>query len=208
LGFLSDGIDGTGSDRGQPHPGRRRTRRRGAGGTLATVSQPHRRRLDVMLDEGYLDGIESKPLDEVRALHEATLEVETELSYVRRLAQARIDIIAAELDRRSAGGSVEDLVAMLPKILADDAPRTDPAHSRLPRHLAPSPDIKWRRGLEHLITDSTLANLPTFSDDELRENREQLHTLEREMSERRRALHQVIDHIETDLAARHRVDHA
>jgi hypothetical protein len=161
-----------------------------------------------MLDEGYLDGIEDKPLDEVRALHESTLEVETELSYVRRMAQARIDIIGAELDRRSSGRSVKDLVDMLPEILSDANPRTDPAHSRLPRHLAPSPAIEWRRGLEHLITDSTLANLPTLTDEELRENRQQLRRLEREMSERRHALHLVIDQIETELAARHRVDHA
>jgi hypothetical protein len=172
------------------------------------VSEPHRRRLDVMLDEGYLDGIESKLLDEVRHLHEETLEVETELSYVRRMAQARIDIISAELDRRRAGLSVTDLVAMLPEILSDDSPRTDPAHSRLPRHLAPNPAIQWRRGLEHLITDATLANLPTLSDDELLENRDQLHTLEREMSQRRHALHRIIEAIEADLAARHRVDHA
>jgi hypothetical protein len=161
-----------------------------------------------MLEEGYLDGIESKPLDEVRVVHEATLEVETELSYVRRMAQARIDIITAELDRRRSGRSVKDLVDMLPEILADTGPRTDPAHSRLPRHLAPSPAIEWRRGLEHLITDSTLANLPTLSDDELRENRQQLRILEREMGDRRHALHQVIDHIEIELAARHRVGHA
>jgi len=158
-----------------------------------------------MLGEGYLDDLAAKPLDALRAMHEECLEVETEVSYVRRLAQARIDIVQAELERRAAGGSVEDLVARLPAILADDAPRADPAHSRLPRHLAPSMDIPWKRGLEHLITDATLVNLPTIADDELRETLEQLHTLEREMSERRRALHGIIDQIELELAARHRV---
>jgi hypothetical protein len=171
------------------------------------VSAPHRRRLDVVLGEEYLDGLDAKTIDEVRAMHEECLEVETEISYVRRLAQARIDIVSAELDRRSTGRSVEDLLAMLPEILADDQPRTDPAHSRLPRHLAPSPKIAWRRGLEYLITDATLVNLPTLGDDELRDTLEQLGTLEREMSTRRRALHAVIDSIESNLATRHRVDH-
>jgi hypothetical protein len=139
-------------------------------------------------------------------MHEECLEVETEVSYVRRLAQARIDIVSAELDRRSAGRPVADLVAMLPQILADDTPRPDPARSRLPRHLAPSMDITWQRGLENLITDATLVNLPTIGDEELRETQEQLGTLEDEMSSRRRGLHDVIDRIEADLAARHRVD--
>ena len=160
-----------------------------------------------MLEEGYLDGLDAKPLDEVRTMHGECLEVETEVSYVRRLAQARIDIVRAELDRRSAGGSVGDLVAMLPKILSDDNPRTDPAHSRLPRHLAPSPAITWRRGLERIITDATLVNLPSLTEDELHDTVEQLQTLEGEMSERRRALHAVIDGIESDLTARHKVDH-
>lgn len=180
---------------------------RAAGGTLAAVSAPHQRREDVILGEGYLDGIDAKPLDDVRAMHEACLEVETEVSYVRRMAQARIDIVGAELDRRSAGGSVGDLVAQLPTILADDRPRTDPAHSRLPRHLAPSMNIAWRRGLERLITDATLVNLTTLSEDELHETVDQLGTLEGEMSQRRRALHGVIDVIEAELAARRKVDH-
>jgi anti-sigma-K factor RsiG len=171
------------------------------------VSEQHRRRLDVMLEAGYLDGLDAKPLDVVRAMHEECLEVETEVSYVRRLAQARIDIVRAELDRRAAGGSVGDLVAMLPKILADDSPRTDPVHSRLPRHLAPAPAITWRRGLERLITDDTLVNLPSLTEDELHDTVEQLRTLEGEMSERRRSLHGVIDGIESDLAARHKVGH-
>jgi hypothetical protein len=130
-----------------------------------------------------------------------------QISYVRRLAQARIDIVTAESDRRASGGSVEDLVARLPNILADDEhPRTDPAHSRLPLHLAPLMSITWRRGLEYLIGDSTLLNLPTLSVEELHDTREQLRTLEREMSDRRQSPHRVIDGIEADLTARHRVD--
>ena len=161
-----------------------------------------------MLAPEYLDGLADRSIDDLRAMHEETMEVETELSYVRRLAQARIEIVNAELDRRGRGGSVGDLVAMLPTILTDDHPRPDPATSRLPRHLAPSPAIEWRRGLESLITDATLVNLPTIPEDELRVTLDQLGTLEREVSERRRALHRVIDGIEAELASRHKVGRA
>ena len=160
-----------------------------------------------MLDEGYLDDLAAKPIESVRSMHEECMEVETEISYVRRLAQARIDIVSAELDRRAQGGSLEDLVARLPSILSDPAPRADPAHSRLPQHLAPSMDITWQRGLEHLITDATLVNLPTIGEDDLRDTLEQLHTLESDMSERRHALHVVIDRIEVELGERYRVGH-
>ena len=161
-----------------------------------------------MLEPSYLDGLGDLDMDGVRALHEECLAVETEVSYVRRLAQERIDIVEAELDRRARGGSIGDLVAALPQILADDSPRTEPASSRLPRHLAPAPVIPWRRGLERLITDATLVNLPTLSEEELRSTLEQLRELEHEVSDKRRSLHRVIDALEADLTERHKVDHA
>ncbi len=120
------------------------------------MSEPRRRRADVILEPSYVEGLGDKTIEDVRAMHEECMEVETEVSYVRRLAQARIDIVQAELDRREAGGTIGDLVAALPQILADEGPRGDPVTSRLPRHLAPAPAIEWKRGLERLITDATL----------------------------------------------------
>jgi hypothetical protein len=167
---------------------------------------PHQqRRIDRVLEPVYATEIPSCSLEELRERHSECLEIETEVSYVRRLAQARLDILRAELDRRAAGGSVGELIAALPQILADAGPRASVAESRLPRHLAPSMDITWNRGLEHLVFDDTLANLPTLSDEELRATIEQLTTLERELSERRRSLHGVIEAIELDLAGRHKV---
>jgi hypothetical protein len=158
---------------------------------------PHQqRRIDRVLEPVYATEIPSCSLEELRERHSECLEIETEVSYVRRLAQARLDILRAELDRRAAGGSVGELIAALPQILADAGPRASVAESRLPRHLAPSMDITWNRGLEHL---------PTLSDEELRATIEQLTTLERELSERRRSLHGVIEAIELDLAGRHKV---
>jgi hypothetical protein len=165
----------------------------------------HQRRVDRVLDPAYVTGIPACSLEDLRARHAECLEIETEVSYVRRLAQARLDILRAELDRRAAGGAVGDLIAALPQILADSGPRAPVTESRLPRHLAPSMDIKWTRGLEPLVFDGTLANLPTISSDELERTIGQLSTLERELSDRRRALHGVIEAIELDLAARHKV---
>jgi hypothetical protein len=166
--------------------------------------QTYRRRIDRVLDPSYLDDLDSCTLDELRRRHEECLEIETEVSYVRRLAQARLDILDAELQRRRAGGTLGDLVDALPRILADEGPRAPVARSRLPRHLAPSMDIQWRRGLEHLVSDATLANLPHIPDDELRTTMDQLRELEQDVSAKRRALHRVIDRIEADLAARHK----
>ena len=103
----------------------------------------HRRRVDKVLDPRFLDGLSDRPLDDLRSCHAECLEIETEVSYVRRVAQARLDILEAELDRRAAGGSVGDLIAALPEVLSGEGPRTPAERSRLPRQLAPSMDIPW-----------------------------------------------------------------
>jgi hypothetical protein len=168
----------------------------------------HRRRIDKVLDPAYLADLSEWPLQELRRRDAECLEIETEVSYVRRMTQARIDILEAELDRRARGGSVSELVAMLPEILADEGPRAPVEKSRLNRRLAPSMDIQWRRGREHLITDDTLATLPNLDEDELRSTMRELGVLEQEMSQQRRGLHQVIDRMDAELSARHKVGQA
>jgi hypothetical protein len=130
------------------------------------------------------------------------------VSYVRRVAQARLDILEAELERRAAGGSVGDLIAALPEILSDEGARPPAERSRLPRQLAPSMDIPWRRGLERLIDVGTLADLPSMPDDDLCATITQLRELERQESAQQRALHAVIDRLEADLAERHKIGQA
>lgn len=158
------------------------------------------RKVDHILDAGYLTDLEHRPLQELRSMHDECLAVETEASFVRRLAQARIDILEAELDRRAAGGSLGDLVAALPRILADSGPRSSPATSRLPRHLGVASSGGFTRGFEHLVDDATLAKLPNVPEEDLRATLEQLRTLEREVSATRRALHGVIDRVESAIA--------
>jgi hypothetical protein len=160
----------------------------------------HQRRIDRVLGPDYLNGLEGMSLEDVRAMEHECAEIETELSYVRRLAQGRIDIIEAETDRRAAGGSLGDLIAALPKILADDTPRPDPE--------TPAAEIDFKRGLERLVSDGTLANLPSLSDVELATTLEQLRALEHEVSENRTALHSVMDRLTHTLAERLAVEKA
>ena len=68
--------------------------------------------------------------------------------------------------------------------------------------LAPSGSIEWNRGLERLVSDATLVNLPTLSEAELQATLEQLRELEKDLSGRRRALHAVIDSLTHAVAER------
>jgi hypothetical protein len=152
-----------------------------------------------VLDPAYVDGLESSSVDQLREKHAECVELETEVSYVRRLTQARIDILEAEILRRSSGQSIEQLIQQLPQILADAGPRGNPASSRLPLQMAPEQESEWAPQFEQF--DGVLANLPTLSDTELDEAIAGLRALEREVSDERRALHDVIDRIDLSLAA-------
>jgi hypothetical protein len=151
-----------------------------------------------VLDPAYLTELDASSIEELRAKHAECVELETEVSYVRRLTQARIDILEAEVQRRTSGGSLEDLIARLPEILSDSGPRGNPASSRLPLQMAPEQDSEWAPELQRF--DGVLANLPTLTDEELQEAITGLRTLERGVSDQRRELFAVIDRIDTSLA--------
>jgi hypothetical protein len=159
------------------------------------------RRIDRITVPDFVEGIDERSLDELRVMERECLEVETEISYVRRLAQGRIDILEAERDRRAAGGALGDLIAALPQILADETTsRGDAATTRAQPVLAPAASIEWNRGLERLVSDGTLANLPNLTDAELQATLEQLRVLEREVSAQRRGVHASLDAVTRGIA--------
>lgn len=167
------------------------------------MADQHQRRIDRVLDPGYLDGVDARSEDELRTMRQECTEVETEYSYLRRLAQGRVAILEAERDRRTRGAPLSELVEQLPQILAGDEPqRPAQAEVRIPALLAPKKLTGYQRGLERLVEDDTLANLPNLSDTALDESIEQLKVLEREVSDLRRRLHGVIDSLADELAAR------
>ena len=129
-------------------------------------------------------------------------DVENSLSYLRRLAQARIEILDAEHERRERGGSVGDLVKDLPRILSGDSVRPSITDTRVAPSGAPAVELHWPNRREELVADTTLANLPLLSSEELQSSRERLRDFERELSELRHDMHGVIDDLEREIAAR------
>ena len=152
-----------------------------------------------VLDPAYVEDLDASNVEDLRAKHAECVELETEVSYVRRLAQARIDILEAEIERRASGGSLEDLISRLPEILADPGPRGNPASSHLPLQLAPEQDSEWAPDLERF--GGVLTDLPALTEEQLQEAIAGLRGLERDVSDQRRALFAVIDRIDASLAA-------
>ena len=159
-------------------------------------------RIQRVLEPSYRAGLDRYDDEKLRAMKQECNSIETAVSYLRRLAQARVEILEAEQARRARGGSITELIEQLPTILAGDGSRADVAHTR---HADPDEEIielRWTDGREQLLADDSLANLPTLGDAELAEVIAQIRAFEHDLSAERKALHGVIDGLERELATR------
>lgn len=161
------------------------------------------RRIDRVLAEDFLAGVGSLPMDEVRTLRREAEQEETDLSYLRRLLQGRLDILRAELSRRGGGAEEGTLVDSLPQILADEGsggPRG------LGRHMAvePSRADSHRRHVEALVADVDLSNPGAHDDASLQRAIDSLEQEERTVSEKRRQVQTVMDACTAEVTRRYR----
>ena len=161
------------------------------------------RRIDRVLAEDYLDGIATQPMDEVRSLRKEAEQEETDLSYLRRLLQGRLDILRAELARRS-GASTGDLVDSLPQILTDEGATGGPRG--LGRHISaePSRADSHRRHVEALVADVDLSNLAAHDEASLLRAVEAIEREEQEVSDKRRSVQHVMDACTAEITRRYR----
>jgi hypothetical protein len=129
---------------------------------------------------------------------------ETDLSYLRRLLQGRMDILKAEVARRS-GGDGPSLIDLLPSILADE-PRSDAPPHGSGRHASaePSRADMHRRHVEALVADVDLSNPGGHDDVSLTRVLAVLEREEAEVSNNRRAVQGVMDKLTAEITRRYR----
>jgi len=174
------------------------------------VSPNNESLIDQILSSGYLGDLQHRSIDDIRTMRARCQEVETGLSYLRRMVQGRLDIVGVELQRRREGGDpgeLGDLVDRLPEILAD---RARPAGlGRLPQLMAPGEiDAPLAAELDAITAGHDLATLSSASDEELERFREGLERLEREVSERRKDMFAPIDALQAEITRRYRTGEA
>ena len=168
--------------------------------------------LDRLLDDAYLDDLQSRSIEEIRAKRAECQAVETGLSYVRRLAQGRLDIVAADARRRRDGGQASDLhtlVEHLPEILGERVHA--PGVGRLPTLMAPGDDAVTRQltsRLDAIVDANTLGALADLDAAEVRTLTSRLAELETEVSAHRQALFTRIDALQAELTRRYKTGEA
>jgi hypothetical protein len=142
----------------------------------------------------------SLPLGELRQLRADLQHEDDVVSYVRRLAQARLDLVRAEQLRRSEHDDLalaDDLPVILSSHLTGGSPRP-------PRPAEDFSDHPLATELDELCGGAGMADLGELSDDELTAFFDALHDFESARSVQRRELFTRIDALSAELVRRYR----
>jgi hypothetical protein len=155
-----------------------------------------------VLAPDYVVRLSELPLSELRERRNEAAQEETDLSYLRRLLHARIDIVRAEQQRRSSGGESR-IVDQLASILADNA--IGPAMgSGRHQEMEPSRAGDHRRQPEALVADADLSDVSALSDEKLAGTLGIYAEEEASVSARRREVQTVMDTMNAEIAGRYR----
>ncbi|MFI6409119.1 aerial mycelium formation protein [Streptomyces sp. NPDC050548] len=140
-------------------------------------------------------------LAELRAVRRDAQRDEADLSYVRRLLQGRIDILRAELARRSPAGAAS-VVDRLSEILTDAPAR----HRSSARHvtLGTPHSEEYRLLAAEMLAEVELSDLEARTDLELTTAMGRLVRYEQQVSRRRQVLQHTADGCSAEIARRYR----
>ncbi|WP_435974842.1 RsiG family protein [Streptomyces sp. Qhu_M48] len=139
-------------------------------------------------------------LPELRGLRRDAQSDEADLSYVRRMLQGRIDILRAELARRTDPEA--PVLDRLSEILADVPSR----HRTSARHVTLSTprSEEYRRLAAEMLSEVELSDLTARTDDELHTAMGRLAGYEQQVSRRRQHLQRTADDCSAEIARRYR----
>ena len=166
--------------------------------------QLDRRLADRIGDPSYLADLPNRSMEDLQSMRTEAQALENDLSFERRLCQARIDILSAELDHRS--GRVEgDVMSRLAHILATDetAGSEGPLPTRVPDLSVPAQATRPRRRIEEIVGADALARLTELPEEEIRTSMESLAEHEKTLSTQRRTVHEVLDAIQAEIVRRY-----
>jgi hypothetical protein len=168
------------------------------------VSEQGNRRIDRIRSPGYTDGLAELELDELRIRRDECLAEREYLSLLRRLVQGRAEILKAEIERRG-GADQEPLVNRLAEILSGEP--QGPSRGEAVRVSLPEEEMLLaRRRIERLVSDAAMSDPGSLDDERLSGAVELLAEEEREVSEERGVVLDVLDALQNELKRRYKDD--
>lgn len=172
----------------------------GTGGSPISSRPPVQRTGEPVLADRERPDLGALRLPELRALRREAQSDEADLSYVRRMLQGRIDILRAELARRTDPEA--PVLDRLSEILADVPSR----HRSSARHVTMSTPRgdEYRRLAAEMLSEVELSDLTARTDEELHTAMGRLAGYEQQISRRRQHLQRTADDCSGEIARRYR----
>ena len=162
------------------------------------------RDLQRVLEPSYVCGLADAPIEQIRAMRAECTELENGASFVRRLAQGRLDLLSEEATRRAdgAGGNLGELVSGLADLMSESVRAA--GSGCLDQELDPPEAVvgPLTAALDARVGPSVIMAVAELDDDELSAARQALQDFEEELSSTRRNLHRAIDVLNAELARR------
>lgn len=175
------------------------------GARVSDAAHGRPERTQTVLDPPFCGHLDELATDEVRARRDLALAERDYQSYLRRLIQARQDLLEQELTRRKAGSEPDELVDRLISVLST-GPQGGSRGEAL-RLQVPAEDIAAAEAeMRTVLGDADLAEPAAMGDRDLQVALEALRAAERRVSEDRSAVFGVHDRLQEELKRRYRRD--
>ena len=140
-------------------------------------------------------------LDELREMRNQLQSEDDVVSYVRRVAQTRLDLVRAESHRRERGDGPDDLSSELRVVLSSHLTGGPP---RPPRPVENLDDNELSDRLDVVCAEHGFSRLEELLPSELQNLEHQLTALERGVSDHRREGYERLDALSAELVRRYR----
>jgi hypothetical protein len=167
--------------------------------------------LERLFASDYLDGLDTRSLDEVRAMRAECQEVEEIVSYLRRVVQGRLDVVHSFIDHHDTGhsvGNLDDVVDDLSAIIGS-GPSRPLGYGRLPSQMSPDMEkVDLTKEIDEVLDADGIGKLPTMTEGELRLLADRLTVIEERISDQRRTLHERIDKLQAEIVSRYKTGEA
>ena len=151
--------------------------------------------LEYALGDKIVEDIERHGPAALRELRAKLERVENQMSYVRRVAQSRIDLARSELAERSAGrqrSELSDVIRRLPAVLSENV-----SPSAMPRFAEPEidPDPAYSVDLDAIVPPMRMLDIGQLTSAELREVIVRLESVEARTSVQRHIVQERVDEV-------------
>ena len=175
------------------------------------------RNLDRVLAPSFLDGVETWSIQQLRDARSDVQLLEDAISMLRRLVQGRLDIIGSELQWRASGGGERTLLDALRASLIDQGESTADtnttagrANTRFTLPMAPAEaQSHWAlQRADEAMLGNDIAAIQELTDEMLHTLADELHQLERQVSNERRQLHDRLDVLQQEIVKRYKAGEA